>query len=183
MGAARRRPACSPLPAFTLIEVLFALFIFLVMVLMFASVTVATARSSRFGNSYAQAASLAQHKIDQIETEGFDTIVSNPTKLAADGVTDGPGMSTGNLPNKNSSLTVAFTDVDHLSSFFYAAKDAAGMALPDSASGTIVFTPYPAGQSSAARMLQATITISWRDQSHARSTYTTQALITLNASL
>jgi prepilin-type N-terminal cleavage/methylation domain-containing protein len=56
---------------FTLIEVTMSMIIFLMMIMMFAAVFPFAVRTAQFSNNYAQAALLAQHKIDELHAAGY----------------------------------------------------------------------------------------------------------------
>lgn len=172
--------------AFMMIEVLFAIFILVIMALMFGAVSVSATRASRFSNSYNQAMSIAQHKIDEFQNKGY-TNSSNPSALYADNVLDDPSVNYG--PGNEPAPTISpglpatgsykgyFTNVDNLSQYFVAKKDAAGKLTTDSVHGEVLIKPYNAST------LQVTITIKWQDNGYAQSSYTTQAIITKESSI
>lgn len=163
----------------TLLEVVFAMYIFLMMAMMFTMVTTAVTRSSRYGNSYAQAMNLAQRKIDQLKNAGFNAVKAS-TSLPGMGITDDNGAASSGFPTaKGSNMIYHFTNIDNLSKFFYVGTGS------DTASGTITVTPYPdtgypdanTGHSTPT-MLKATIKIQWQDQKRAQSYYQTETVIT-----
>ncbi len=99
---------------FTLIEVSLALIVFLMMTLMFAAVFPMTIRASRMSNNYANAALIAQHKIDELRGIGYDGL--DPTNggnkisnLPSLGYTDTISTTPTSLP-----YTLYFTNADHL---------------------------------------------------------------------
>ena len=178
--------------AFTLIEVMFAIYILLIMALMFSAVSVSATRSSRFGNSYNQAMSLAQHKIDQLQDEGFDKALT-PTVLYGKELDDpAVNYATGNspaptvygvLPATNSYFKGYFTSVDKLNQYFVTQKSGT-QYTPNSAQGYIEITPYPKTPVPAiVYNLSVKITITWQDAGYAKSTYTTEAVLTRTSNL
>ncbi len=60
---------------FTLIEVMIALFVFALVTVIFASSLILAKQSSKMNGQYAQAISLAQHKIDQLRAVGYGRLV------------------------------------------------------------------------------------------------------------
>jgi len=153
--------------AFTLIEVMFAVFIFAMMALMFSAVIPTAARSSRFGNSYVQAATLAQHKIDQLQEAGYNR-VTGPF-LQTLNITETQGTTTGTAPN--TTVTASFTTEDNLLSYF-----------PAGATGTVVITPWtPSWNATTSEytIMQATVTIRWREAGrNQQSEYKMSTLLT-----
>ncbi|MBC8102736.1 MAG: prepilin-type N-terminal cleavage/methylation domain-containing protein [Cytophagales bacterium] len=177
---------------FTLIEVLFAVFIFLIMAMMFFSVATAATRASRFGNSYNQAMSLAQHKIDQMQSQGFSK-AKNPTGLYGT-VLDDPGavypqgkspapVFDGTLPAPLSKFTGYFTCVDKLDQYFVTSKDGAGNFTAKSAEGKVEIEPYIGDGAAAATNLKVIVTIRWQDAQYAPSEYRTEAVLTNDPTL
>lgn len=71
-STARRRQA-----GFTIMEVAFALVIFAMMTVLFAAVFPMTIRGAQYSSNYSQAAMLAQHKMDQIRSNGFLSLNPN----------------------------------------------------------------------------------------------------------
>ena len=180
--------------AFTLIEVMFAIYILLIMALMFSAVSVSATHSSRFGNSYNQAMSLAQHKIDQLQDAGYSKAIS-PTVLYGKELDDpAVNYAAGNspaptvnlvLPAANSYFKGYFTNVDKLNQYFVTQKNGANQYTANSAQGYIEITPYYGMTTTAAtvRNLRVKITITWQDAGYAQGRYTTEAVLTRDVSL
>ncbi len=154
--------------AFTLVEVMFALFIFVMMALMFSAVIPTAARSSKFGNSYIQAATIAQHKVDQLQAAGYTQVYGAGAALQGLNITENAGTTTGTAPN--ATLTASFTTEDNLLSYF-----------PAGATGTIVITPWAPSWNAARSeytILQAVVTVRWRDATRQQSEYKMSTLLT-----
>ena len=120
---------------FTLMEVMFALCIFSVMILMFSSVFPSVLRGSHSSASYSQAALLAQHKVDQCREQGYGSIHET--------------YGWGEAAN---SVSYSFTNIDNLGTG----------VLPPGSTGILTIGP-PAGTSwtPAGSLVQVTVTISW----------------------
>jgi type II secretory pathway pseudopilin PulG len=146
---------------FTLAEVALAMIVFLMMTLMFAAVFPIAIRASHYSNNNAQAALLAQHKIDQLRSAGIGNL--NYASLQHLGVVDQSTTETG--------PTYSFATADNLNSFF-----------PSPATGQISIVDYstisevspapPAGT-----VYVATITISWPETGSIYGSYSTSAMI------
>ena len=72
-----------------------ALVVFTMMTLMFAAVFPMAVRGAQYSSNYAQAAMLAQHKMDQLRSAGFDKLFTDGNgtaliKLQSLGIVDAP---------------------------------------------------------------------------------------------
>lgn len=144
-----------------LIEIIFSLFLFMMMALMFAAVIPVATRSSRYSSSYAMAAQIAQHKIDQIRDAGYAKC--NGTQLAALNLID----SATPVESAGTAETFAFTNRDNLLAYF-----------PNGATGTVTTDNYaPSSTGTGFNIRQVTITITWRDAGGPTSTFSTSALV------
>jgi len=154
-----------------LFEVLISVLLFVLMVLMFAAVVSAAHRASEFGNGYAQAVSLAQKKIDQMQELGFTGVYTTSTMTATgtDQVADANPTVSGTPPALGSSITYTFTTVDKLDHYF------ATNGTTSKPSGTIVVTPYQT--SGTVTLLQAQVTVTWPQPSGPNSSYTINTII------
>jgi type II secretory pathway pseudopilin PulG len=190
----RKRRSAS-LSAFTLIEVLFAVFILLIMALMFGAVSITATRTSRFSNSYNQAMSLAQHKVDQFQDATFAK-VTTPTLQAAFPAAEliddpnvnypagkSPAATTANLAVGSTKYTGYFTNVDNLPSYFPVGKDATGK-ISDTAGavGKVELEPYPRTMTGA-KNIKIKVTITWRDAGYAQNSYSTESVLTSTPNL
>ncbi len=147
--------------ALGLIEVIFSLFLFMMMALMVASIIPAAARSSKYSSNYAMAAQIAQHKIDQVRDAGYAKC--NGTQLAAANLID----SATPTATSGTAETFAFTTTDNLLAYF-----ASG------ATGTVTTDDYaPSSTGSGFNIRQVTVTITWRDARGPASSFATTALI------
>jgi prepilin-type N-terminal cleavage/methylation domain-containing protein len=112
-------------PGFSLVEVLVAMTLFSIATLVFAALFPAAARTSRMNNNYAQAVSLAQHKIDQLRAVGYGRL--NYTDLLAAGIIDASPVTS---PYRFDQQSVADT-ADDLANFF--PSDTSSIAITDEA--------------------------------------------------
>ena len=131
---------------FTLMEVALSLTIFTLMTLMFGAVLPVALRGAQHGNNYAQAAALAQRKIDQLRVAGYSRLTDGTdgtalSKLSFENVVDG----------QTGSGTYDFTAADHLTG--------AGGYFPPGSTGTITISPYTA--QSTGGVAQVTVTVTW----------------------
>lgn len=149
---------------FTLIEVVVAMMIFLAMVLMFAAVFPIAVRGSIFGNDYAQAVALCQHKMDQLRQETYSKLGNTGSVLYNDSVIDQSAVPT-TLP-----YSYTFTNCDNLSSFF-----PTGASAP---SGTILISQDP--NVSSGNVYDVTVTITWDSPNNGVSSYSLHAMIVKN---
>jgi Tfp pilus assembly protein PilV len=157
MSTSKRRPRV----ALGLIEVIFSLFLFMMMALMFAAVIPVATRSSKYSSSYAMAAQIAQHKIDQIRDAGYAKC--NGTALKTLNLID----SATAIETSGTAETFAFTTTDSLLAYF-----------PAGATGTVTTDNYaPSSTGTGFNIRQVTITITWRDAGGPTSSFSTTALI------
>ncbi len=67
------------LRGFTLVEVMIAMFVFALVTIIFSATLIVSKASSKMNGQYAQAISIAQHKIDQLRAVGYGRL--NYTEL------------------------------------------------------------------------------------------------------
>jgi Tfp pilus assembly protein PilV len=148
---------------FTIIEVTLALFIFLMMTLMFAAVVPTAARNAQYANTYAYAASICQRKLDQLTEAGWDKL--DQADLQNLGIID-------NTPATTDGAAVIFTftnnttssnanNPDNLDQLFSGGTNSSTrpvgtIRIEPWATTTIAGTPTPV-------LSKVTVTISWRD--------------------
>ncbi len=135
---------------FTVMEVVLSLVIFTMMTLLFGAVLPIAVRGAAHSGNYAQAAALAQRKIDQLRVAGYSRL--------SDG-TDGTALSKLSVQNvvdaQNSANVFDFTVADHLTG--------ANGYFPPGSTGTIVVDDY-ANQTpgvAANNVAVVTVTITW----------------------
>lgn len=144
-----------------LVEVMFSLFLFMMMALMFAAVIPAATRSSKYTSSYSMAAQIAQHKIDQIRNAGYAKC--NGASLATLNVID----SATPIATNGTAETFSFTTADNLLAYF-----------PSGATGTVTTDNYaPSSTGTGFNIRQVTITLTWRDGGGPTSSFSTSALV------
>jgi Tfp pilus assembly protein PilV len=146
---------------FTLAEVVLALIVFLMMTLMFAAVFPIAVRSAHYSNYYAQAALLAQHKLDEVRSAGVSKL--DYTDLMNLGIVDQNANASG--------PTYTFTNADSLDSFFPAGAQGT-MTISDYSTLSNVPYPPPTGN-----VYIVTVTLSWTGAGTTQGSYTTSAMI------
>jgi len=161
----RAAPRRAGRPAgFTLVEMMIAVFVFVMMTALFGAILPIAGRGGRSGASYAQAALLAQHKIDQVRQGGFNKL--NGVQLATMGVIDADARGAplaavvpAGMPN--GTVSYSFTAVDNLVD-----NGANKGYFPAGAQGTLSLSPALAAQGGSApapaQALQVTITLTWQ---------------------
>lgn len=167
---AQRRKSQS---GFTLMEVVLAMVIFLMMSVMFAAVFPIAVRAGKLSNNYAQAAQLAQHKIDQVRAAGINKL--GYSDLNAAQIIDPMATPPSGLP-----ATYTFTAVDGL-----APSGGNGGYFPPGSTGTLTISDYNAYLTSQGKvspvptgvMDYITINIQWSGGGVSSGSYTTSALI------
>jgi len=167
---------------FTLIEMMIAVFVFGMMITLFGAFMPIAGQGSRSGSSYAQAALLAQHKIDQVRQGGFNKLNAgqmvnmNIIDANADGTPKAAAVPAG-LPAGTTSYS--FADVDNL------VDDAVNKGyFPAGAQGILSLSPALGGQGGSApataQALQVTVTLTWSKSVGATtndSAYSTHTII------
>ena len=156
---------------FTLLEVMLSMFVFLMMTLMFAAVFPFASRSTKFSGNYAQAALIAQHKIDQLRAAGASKL--DYTDLSGLGIIDaapvtGPFSFTATDNIAHYTLDVSNNPVGDDKGFY-----------PYGSTGTVTIADYNTVNSSvpAGKIYVVTVMIKWRGASIASGIYTLSALV------
>lgn len=164
---------------FTLMEVMLALMVFTLMALLTAAVIPMSARSVRYGNDYVQAATLVSHKVNQLQEAGYLNMnrnLANTTYKVVDGNGSLPTASSNTTGTKSGSAT--FTDMDELDTYFVG-----GVSEPKGTIAIAPFAPSLNSKTGAYSVIEATVTVNWRDvrgrsQSFAVKTFvTTQPIL------
>ena len=153
-----------------MLEVVLAMVIFTMMALMTAAVIPMAARSNRYGNDFNQAATLAMHKVNQLQEAGYDNM--NRNLYSSYQVVD----SNGSLPTTTANVggTVSgsstFTTRDNLASYFVG-----GVSDPV---GTIYLAPYtPSLSAGAYSIIEARVLVTWRDVRGRQQSFSIKTLI------
>lgn len=156
---------------FTLAEVMLSLVVLAMMTVMFGAVFPTTMRAATQGNSYSQAALLAQRKVDQLRQAQYGSLYDNTngtalTKLSRLGIVD---------PAQNGDGSYSFTTVDHLTGTggFYSSDSVGKITISDYSADP---SPSNSGQlPGGGQIAVATVTIIWGGR--VPGTYTVSALI------
>ncbi len=165
---------------FTIAEVTLALIVFGMMTILFAAVLPMTARGAQYGGNYAQAAMLAQHKMDQLRSAGYSRLFDDGNgtalaKLSGLSVIDQP-QPAGYPSAASGGTTYSFTTVDGLVS-----DGVTHGYFPPGSKGTVTIGNYaalhpadhiPPGSSLA----YVTVTITWTGGGVSDGSYSTSAI-------
>ena len=160
---------------FTLMEVMLALMVFTIMALLTAAVIPMSARSVRYGNDYVQASTLVSHKVNQLQEAGYGNMnrnLANTTYKVVD--SNGSLPTVGNNATGTKSGSATFTTRDSLNTYFMG-----GVSDPK---GTIAIAPFAPSRDTKTNtysIIEATVTVTWRDvrgrqQSFAMKTFITK---------
>lgn len=133
----RTSPIGSHRRGFTLVEVMIALFVFALVMVLFAMSLVMAKQASKLNGQYAQALSLAQHKIDQLRAVGYGRLVY--TEL------DDPQNIIDAVPTTS---PYSFVGVDEVAN--YLPNPTATLAITDAT-----------GSYDSSRVKLVTVTITW----------------------
>lgn len=158
---------------FTLIEVCLALIVFLMMTLVFAAVFPVALSAAKTSDNYAQAAQIAQHKIDQMRAVGYSGLNYNGLLSSAliDPVPSPPGQT----------QTYHFENIDNLIS-----NGGNTGYFPPGSTGTITvrdYAAYAASQNAGGYLPPAgtvdyvTVTLTWTGAGTQSGTYSASAMI------
>lgn len=148
-----------------------SLVILAMMTVMFGAVFPITMRAATQGNSYSQAALLAQRKVDQLRQAQYGSLYSDVngtalTKLSRLGIID---------PAQNSDGSYSFTTIDHMTGpgGFYSSDSVGKITISDYSADT---SPSNSGLLPVPKQLAvATVTLTWGGK--VPGTYTVSALI------
>ena len=166
---------------FTLMEVAMAMVVFTMMTMMFAAVFPMAVRGAQFSGNYTQGTMLAQHKMDQLRTTGYNRLIDS-TQLAAMGIIDSP-QPAGYPIVSNGATTYSFTSVDALTN-----NGATQGYFPPGSMGTVTVSDYatgapPSGTSGvpAATLAYVTVTLSWTGGGISSGSTSVSAIISKDA--
>lgn len=123
----------------TLMEVMISLFVFSLLVVVFSSSLIVAKSASKINGEYAQAISLAQHKIDQLRAIGFGRLTY--AELIDGFIDEAPTTS-----------PFSFAGVDNVANYL------PGASVGHPATATLKVENHP----SDTRMKKITVTITWR---------------------
>lgn len=168
-----RKSARTGRRGFTMIELSITMLVFWMIILLFGAIFPVAIRGSNAGSSYAQAAQVAQHKIDQCRQQGYSNIYSSTgsvmTHLNLVGIVDStpaPVQNPSGFPAN--SVSYSFTNIDNLGS---------GAPLPGS-TGTLTIGPPAGTLAGTASVAMVTVTLAWpKTSTQAAGTFTTHTLI------
>lgn len=147
---------------FTMVEVMISMMVFTMMIMIFAAVFPFALRTAEFSNNYSQAALLAQHKIDQLQTAGYTRL--DYADLNGLGIIDSAAATS----------PYSFTSVDNL----VGGTGGTGF-FPAGSTGTLSIVDYHTLNSSvpAGKMDYVTVTITWTSYTGNIGTYSASSLL------
>lgn len=157
---------------FTLIETAIAMSIFTLLVLACATAFPAALRAGRAGSNYAQAALIAQHKIDQCRQQGYGAIYTGAAaspKLVSLGMVDAGSAIVNPAGYPAGSVSYAFTGTDGLNAGNF----------PPGTTGIVVIGPPNSGTAwtPSGSIVQVTVVIAWPTSTQNAGTFTAHTLI------
>jgi Tfp pilus assembly protein PilV len=158
---------------FTITEVALALVIFAMMVVLFAAVFPMTVRGAQYGGNYTQAASIAQHKMDQLRSAGYARLdLSDLTNIAVIDATQPAGYPTA----VTGGTTYSFTTADGLVN-----NGVTQGYFPPGSKGTVTICDYaalhPSSGIAASTLAYVTVTLTWTGGGVSNGSYSTSAII------
>ena len=167
---ARRRSECG----FSLTEVVLGLMIMTLMVVLFGAIFPMATRGAQYGSNYAQAAQIAQHKMDQLRSAQYTRVVSGAS-LQGLAIIDAPQPS-GYPLAVTGGTAYSFTTTDALVS----GGGTQGYFAPGS-TGVITVCDYatlhPSSGIATGKMAYVTVTLSWTGGGVSNGSYSTSAII------
>lgn len=149
-------------------EVMLAMIVFLMMTLMFAAAFPVVVRAARVSNNYAQAAELAQHKIDHLRSASYSNL-SSASILQGRGIIDSPQPSGYGVPNPTTgAVSYTFTNTDGLTNYF-----------PPGSTGVLTISPDTAlaGTLASGNVKDITVTLNWTGGGASSGFYTVKTKI------
>ncbi len=157
----------------TIAEVALALIVFGMMAVLFGAVFPMTMRGAQHSNNYAQAAMLAQHKMDQLRTAGVGRF--HQSDLAGLAIIDAAQPS-GYPEAVTGGAAYSFTTADSL------VNDGVTYGyFPSGSTGIVTITDYaashPGSGTPAGKVAYITVAVKWTTGSGADSSYSTSAMM------
>ena len=162
---------------FTIAEVTLALIVFAMMTVLFAAVFPMAVRGAHYSSNYAQAAMLAQHKLDQLRSAGYKrlSVPTGDNSLASLNVIDSPQPAGYPIVNGGVS-TYSITSADGMLQ-----SGAARGYFPDGSIGTVTIQDYatfnPSAGVPAGTLAYVTVSIAWSGAGIAASSYKVSTII------
>jgi len=149
---------------FTLVEVALSLIVFGMMTILFGAVFPMAVRGAQYSNNYAQAAMVADHKMDQLRSGGYGLLFnpSGNTGLISQNVIDAV----------NAGGSYDFTTADNL-----VANGTSQGYFPNGSTGTITVTDDTANGVPSGSVALVTITVAWNGGGVPAGSYSLSSLI------
>lgn len=169
---------------FTMIEVVFAMFILMLMALMFAVVVPTSARSTRYASDYAQASSVVMHKLNQVQDAGYANMDGPGLGGSGALIVDGSPSTPANNDNGDQTFTAEFTDRDKLWEYFSGGRDASGNRITSGniPRGYLYVSPYApsaitSGSTTTYSLVRVTATVQWWNAKGQLQTFSATTLV------
>jgi hypothetical protein len=143
--------------------------VMLFMTILVASVVPISLRTARYSSDFTHAASLVQHKINQLQDAGYTGITGPSLGQSALKIVDGTPSAPATNANGDQSATFEFTDTDKLWQYFSGGMSSAGNQVVGATSprGYLYIAPYtPSASLNGAGateygLIRATVTVQW----------------------
>ena len=154
---------------FTIAEITLALIIFTLMTIMFAAVFPMAVRGAQYSSNYAEASMVAQHKMDQLRSAGFNTVNAPPSLV-------GLNIIDSATPNADGSYN--FTASDNL-----VTSGGVQGYFPAGSQGTVKIVDYNTVNSNVpvGKMVLVTIKVNWVGGGVSSGSYTLESMISFAA--
>jgi type II secretory pathway pseudopilin PulG len=155
--------------AFTILEVVLSLVILLFMGIMVTAVLPITLGMTRTTSDFNHAASLVQHKINQLQDAGYTSLTGPSLGQSGLRIVDGTPATPATNATGSATATFEFTDCDRIWQYFSGGMDETGNQVVNATSprGYLYLAPYaPSAYVNAAGvteygLVRATITVQW----------------------
>ncbi len=150
---------------FTIAEIALSLIVFAMMAMMFGAVFPMAVRGAQYGSNYAQATLVAQHKMDQLRSAGYNKVVL-PNTLVSLNIID------STIANGDGSFN--FAAADNLTS-----TGAVQGYFPVGSTGTVAITDYHATDANvpAGKIALIKVKVAWSGGGVSTGSYSLSTMI------
>ncbi len=153
---------------FTMMEVVFAMVIFLMMVLVFAAVFPLAVTASKYSNNYNQAVMIAQHKVDQIRQLGGSALTLTAANLTNLGIVNSGSCAA----DSNSGFACTFTNTDNIADIQTAGVVTSVGYFPYGSTATLTIDPDLSSGVPSGAVQNVIVTVAWSGGGMSSGTYT-----------
>jgi len=150
---------------FTIVEIALSLIVFAMMAMMFGAVFPMAVRGAQYGSNYAQATLVAQHKMDQLRSAGYNKLVL-PDTLKNLNIIDSA--------TANGDGSFNFVAADNLTS-----TGAVKGYFPAGSTGTVAITDYHSADTNvpAGKIALIKVTVTWSGGGVSSGSYSLSTMI------